>query len=1159
MDGPSVAAETFKTLRTIIIRDIASDKNWRFKEESRSAGLVSAVTSPLLVKNRKEGVLVVYVPEEKTINLEDLKIKAEASSFQIAATIRLIQGEETLNKVGHLINSQIQNLESLLKNIMQSAQQVLNCEHVSIFLKEDISGDLVLKESSINNLKRDRFRTGEGLAGLVVQTRISICVPNALKHPQYVHGSRVKTEDKSMLLSPIKSENEEVIGVISADMVGLNGFDSQDRMWLETLTNQAALAIKNAQVYSYVNQRQKALVDVGKKLTENIYLDEQKIYDLIYEQATQRLNMENFFIALYNEKDDMVRFKIACSKGMRAPVNTGEGWKDRKWNEDHKIETIISKNNYLLFDKQKEIETRFPDRPEKRMACSWLGVPMHFGEKPLGVIATYHYEKEYFFNKDDIDFLQALADLTSVAIENARLYAQRNEDIAALQDINEAVISKDRGEILQLIVDKALEIIPGEYSSLWLIDSDTEDNDLVLEAVCGIAEKKAREVKRLKTTETTNSICAHVAKTGKNYKCSNVINAPFFHRIYDNATSALAVPLRYKERIIGVLNVESSKEGAFTNQHEELFEALSSQAAIAIENSRLYNQIQVQRKIQIEAIRHISTTITSPSNIEQTLDNILEWTIELMGKAILGEIRLFEEATNELVVWVSRGGPIKAKYRRTSNNDGITGWVARNKKSQYVSDVTKDPRYLPFLPNTKSEIAVPIIFEKNDQLSGVLNIEHPQINAFTEDDVKLAEAIANLTAIAIENGKLYEEIQKSRDEMYASFKISEAAHTATDLEVLYPEIHKIVGELMPAKNFYIAIYDTSKNGHTFPYFIDEYKKDNIKIESGLAGYVLRSQTAFLGTPEMLEKLTQQGDIKRVETPSNSWMGVPLKTHDKTIGVMAVYSYDGSIIYGEKELDILKFVSEQVAMAIERVQSSEILRRLQEKERAVITLGKTLNIKSLRDENELLERIYKNTSKLMDLDNMYIALYDSQENIVRFGLAYKDGEKKDYKPRPFGKGKTEVIIENREPIFHPTKAESEAWYEESGHVAYDKEIFPSWLGVPMIVADKVLGVIATYHPEKDDVYSESDVEILQAMANIAAIALENAKLYGEIKERANKLKEAHREIAEKEEMLTRSMLASDFVHNLNNLAGTIPVWANILKEKTEDLIFQSKGM
>ena len=164
------------------------------------------------------------------------------------------------------------------------------------------------------------------------------------------------------------------------------------------------------------------------------------------------------------------------------------------------------------------------------------------------------------------------------------------------------------------------------------------------------------------------------------------------------------------------------------------------------------------------------------------------------------------------------------------------------------------------------------------------------------------------------------------------------------------------------------------------------------------------------------------------------------------------------------------------------------------------------------------------------------------------------EEKGYQPRPFGKGKTEAIIQSRKPIFHPTKADAEAWYNRPEHYAYDPGILPSWVGVPMIIGDKVLGVIATYHPEKEYVYSESDVEILQAMANIAAIALENARLYRELEERADKLRAANREIAEKEELLTRSMLASDFVHDLNNLAGTIPVWANILKEKTEDLIF-----
>ncbi|OQY59248.1 MAG: hypothetical protein B6245_07585 [Desulfobacteraceae bacterium 4572_88] len=652
MDEPCIAADVFRTGETIIVPTISDEGQWKYKTEGSRMGLKSAIVSPLWIKNKFVGVLDVYIPESRSFDPDELKPKVESFAEQIGTTLRQIWGMETLKKVGQLINSQIQDIPLLLKNIMRSAQQVLGCEHVSIFLKEETSGDLVLEKSSTNELRRNRFKSGEGLAGLVVQTGESLCVQDALKHPQYVPGVCLKTEERSMLLSPIKSENGEVIGVISADIVGLNGFDSQELLWLDTLTNQAAMAIKNAQVYYLVNQRRKAMVDIGKKLTEKIYLKENEVYELIYEQVTQKLRVDNFFIALYDEKNGMIRFVIACSEGELVPVNSEEGWKNRKWADGHKVEAIISTNHYLLLNTRKEIEDRFGARREKKMASSWLGVPMHFGENTLGIIATYSYEQEHFFNQDDVDIFQALADLASVAIENVRLYAQRADDIACLQDINKAVISKNQSEILQLIVEKAVETMPGEYSSLWLIEH--ESGDLVLEAVHGPAETKAWEIKRLKKAEE-NSINRLVADTGKPYRCPDVEQEPRFFKIYENAKSSVTVPLRYQDSIIGTLNVESSRLSAFTEQHAQFLDSLSDQAAIAIENFRLYRQSQNQRKVLTEAIGQISTSVASPSesDIERILDNIFKWTLALMGKASLGEIRLLDKETNELVV---RGG-----------------------------------------------------------------------------------------------------------------------------------------------------------------------------------------------------------------------------------------------------------------------------------------------------------------------------------------------------------------------------------------------------------------------------------------------------------------------------------------------------------------------
>ncbi len=146
---------------------------------------------------------------------------------------------------------------------------------------------------------------------------------------------------------------------------------------------------------------------------------------------------------------------------------------------------------------------------------------------------------------------------------------------------------------------------------------------------------------------------------------------------------------------------------------------------------------------------------------------------------------------------------------------------------------------------------------------------------------------------------------------------------------------------------------------------------------------------------------------------------------------------------------------------------------------LVNFSQTLTSSVQLNKNEIMQLIYKNASELMDTDNMYIALYNESTDTVRFGLAYKEGrkintkegeEKEGYRPRSGGQGKTEYIIKTKQPIFHPTLVESEVWYEKPGNLAYDRSILPSWVGVPMITGEKVLGVVATYDPTQEHVYT-----------------------------------------------------------------------------------------
>ena len=172
----------------------------------------------------------------------------------------------------------------------------------------------------------------------------------------------------------------------------------------------------------------------------------------------------------------------------------------------------------------------------------------------------------------------------------------------------------------------------------------------------------------------------------------------------------------------------------------------------------------------------------------------------------------------------------------------------------------------------------------------------------------------------------------------AVYRISHTAHMVDNLQELLGAIHEIVGELMPAKNFYVSLYDAEHDRLEFPYFVDEYDTARVipprKLRKGLTEYVLRTGRPLLATPEVYEDLVAAGEAELIGTPSIDWLGVPLKVKDRTIGVVVTQTYSQGVRYGESERDILTFVSSQMAMAIERKrvedawrEQSELLQRI----------------------------------------------------------------------------------------------------------------------------------------------------------------------------------------------------------------------------------------
>ncbi len=171
------------------------------------------------------------------------------------------------------------------------------------------------------------------------------------------------------------------------------------------------------------------------------------------------------------------------------------------------------------------------------------------------------------------------------------------------------------------------------------------------------------------------------------------------------------------------------------------------------------------------------------------------------------------------------------------------------------------------------------------------------------------------------------ENKKSQTQQAALYQIAEKANLAEDLQEFYRAIHNIVGELIQTTNFYIALLDGDSEMLTFPYFVDEVDPvpDPRHLGKGLTEYVLRTGQAALVSPSKFEELVKDGEVESVGTPSVDWLGVPLKAGDKAFGVLVVQSYTSGRRFGEKEKEVLAFVSQHIASTLERKRSEETIR------------------------------------------------------------------------------------------------------------------------------------------------------------------------------------------------------------------------------------------
>ena len=309
----------------------------------------------------------------------------------------------------------------------------------------------------------------------------------------------------------------------------------------------------------------------------------------------------------------------------------------------------------------------------------------------------------------------------------------------------------DLDTTLRRVAELVRKVIDYEIFAILLVNEKTQD--LRIRFQVGYAREVAERVK-IKIGEGVTGQAAHRREA---ILVDDVSKHPEYISAAPNVRSELAIPLIVKNRVIGVLNLETHEAGRFTEEHKRLLTLIGSRMAVGIENARLHTRTTRQARTLV-LLNEIARELTSILNVDELLKRIAELLSRLIDYQMFS-ILLVDAAGEKLQHRFSLRFQENIQLKHdVPLGDGLVGYAARHRQAVLVPDVAKDPRYILLNPETRSELAVPLIYK--DKVIGVLDLEHTKRGFFTEDHKRTVTTLAAQVAIAIENARLYEEIAR---------------------------------------------------------------------------------------------------------------------------------------------------------------------------------------------------------------------------------------------------------------------------------------------------------------------------------------------------------------------------------------------------------------
>ncbi|MBL8062028.1 MAG: GAF domain-containing protein [Anaerolineales bacterium] len=1117
----------------------ALDKAYEFVLESienvRDEGLRRNLLNKVL-ENRE--LLQYWAKEWKKRNSENTSRYASVMPH-LAIESNVREPFKRLADTGLRLNT-LHTVSEIQTFIVEEATELIGGERVLLILEKD--GEPTVVHSVVPR--------GEDASAVLASIKKHLAQARLTRTVQLVEEKRKKKEGSQGLfriVAPLIAQNQ-ILGYLYVDMDALYGkFDDTDRDMLGMLANQGAVALDNAGLLEGLERKVEerteelnARVDelailnsVGEAMAKT--LDVKTVVKIVGDKVQSIFNSETVTIRLYDPTTKLIHRAYDYDKGYEDLTHTsfpiGKGLSTQ----------IIESGKPLLFGTAKESDAAgsiiAPGANAAESTQSFLGVPIIVNDKVIGTVSIQSY-KQHAYNENSLRLLQTLSANMGVAIQNARLFEAEQERVAELQIINsiqQGLASElDFQAIVDLVGDKLREVLnSGDIGIRWYDSKlniisplyEYEHNKRI--HINPATPKKGGPFETLQTTKKPL-----VFNTTKEQDAFGLSLAPGT----DQSKSTIYIPIIVSDSVIGYIITENhEREYAYGESEIRLLTTIAASLGTALENARLFDETQrlfkaeQERVAELQIINSIQQGLAAELDFQAIVDLVGDKLSEVLNTGDLG-IRWYDEKSNLThYLYEYEHGERLAISPMPPTKGGIFEKILATRQPIVLNsraDYAKiNTRLIPGTDQSKSGAYIPII--SSDRVLGNIAIEnYERENAYGESELRLLTTIAASLGTALENAHLFEETQrlfKAEQERVAELQIINSIQQGLAAELDFQSIVDLVGdklrEVFNTKDFSIRWYDEKTNLVHYLYEFEKGTRLNIPPQPPTPGgsfeNFLRDRQPIIGnTLEIMER-TGGGSLPGTDT-SKSLINVPIIASDHVIGSLKMENYERENVYGESELRLLTTIAASLGTALENArlfdETQRLLKITEERnaELAIINsvqaaLAAELNIQGIYDAvGDKIREIFHNT-------DMNIRIQDPQTNMTHYPYMYENGERLFLEPQPYREqGFTNHVLRTRETVvINENLLEEEKKYGSFTIPGTESE--KSVVFVPLITGDQARGLINLASFE-EHAFSDSDVRLLQTLANSMSVALENARLFDETQRLLKITEERNAELA-----------------------------------------------